>query len=250
MTSPPFVGARAGFRARYGAALEEHAASPGEATLNRAYELGREAVSAELAIVDVADVHNDVLREAVTSGRFVSAEQLLAAGDFLIESLSAFEMVHRGYRDVREQAERERRRAHMLERLSSLLSDESLMTSDSFTEALQLVAEQARELTGAARCVLTTEAGGRAVAVAASADDVGERPFDGNDAPPVHEPRDGSDRLLVPLRSLGGAELGALEATASAGAALTARDEHVLVQIAEMASAAIERAQLYRPLHP
>ena len=63
-------------------------------------------------------------------------------------------MVQRGIREVHEAAALERRQADLLRQLSNFLADASLAlgASDSLEEMLQLVAEQARELTRAETC--------------------------------------------------------------------------------------------------
>src|SRR5436190_21346442 len=79
-----------------------------------------------------------------------------AAGDFLVESLAAFEMVQRGSSDARRAAFNERRNARMLRQLSTLLADESLASGDrdALQEILQLVAEHVCEMTDARSSVV------------------------------------------------------------------------------------------------
>lgn len=229
-------------RQRWGAAYKAHALEPSEATLHEAYELGREAVSRGMSIVEIAALHRDFLVEAAARGR--ASADALAAGDFLLEALSAYEMMQRAARAVRDEALAERQRATMIRRLSSLLAHESLTTRDraSLREALQLVAEQARELTGAARCVVHSDGDAIAIAVAvdAPADDGTTDLFSDRDPTP------GPRQLSIPLRTLAGQEIGELEVTAKDGYALTSLQEELLVQLAEMASAAVERTRLYR----
>lgn len=233
--SAPYLGATADFRARYGTALRAHLLQPGEATLREAYELGRTAVRHELSVIDLADVHHDGLA-AVLGELELDADAIVVAGGFLVESLSAFEMIRRGYLEVREEATLERQRATMVRRLSNLLSDHSLTGSrpESLREALQLVAEQARELVGAARCTVSTDLN-RAAEKRYSA--VSEE-FEGEPAEEVEE-------FVVALRSLAGHELGSLAMTPPQGRDLTPRDKEIIAHVAEMTSAAIERACAY-----
>ena len=90
------------------------------------------------------------------------------AGDFFLESLSAYEMVQRGFSEARESASLERRHIEMSRRLSTFLADASLAldASNSLEEMLQLVAEQARELVGADCCVATVALHGQPRAAA------------------------------------------------------------------------------------
>ncbi len=240
MTAVRSPGATAGFRHKYSAALAAHLAEPSEVTLHEAYELGRAAVSFELAILDVAGIHHEALAECARDGGLERAEQAAIAGEFLVESLSAFEMVHRGYREAREQTALEQWSGTLLRRLSSLLSDESLAGSsrESLGEALQLVAEQARELVGAARCTVRTNADACDLALEVTSSD------------DVDHGSDDRDCAVVPLRALRGGSLGSLEVVAAEGVLLTDRDKQVLGHVAEMASAAIERLQLYRVSRP
>ena len=144
-----------------------------------------------MSIVEVAALHRNFLAEAAARGQATLADAI-AATDFLLEALSAYEMVQRVARAARDEALAERQRSTMIRRLSSLLSHESLTTRDraSLREALQLVAEQARELTSAARCVIHAEGEAVAVAIAvgaapddASADSRGDRGPAGHPSP-------------------------------------------------------------------
>lgn len=104
------------FRTSYVAALRSHLDDPSEATLRSAYELGRDAVASELSVLDLAALHHDALRAALSSDRNAGRiEQIIrAAADFYLESLAASEMVQRGFREAREAAQLERRHAALL----------------------------------------------------------------------------------------------------------------------------------------
>ena len=84
------------FAARYSAAFAAYLTDRSEQALGAAYDLGREAVGAQLSVLDLADAHHDALRGRVDEGT------LVAAANFLRESLSTFESVHRGYLEVSE----------------------------------------------------------------------------------------------------------------------------------------------------
>ena len=47
------------FRQSYAHAFEAYLRNPGENTLHRGYELGREAVTQHLSVMDLATVHHD-----------------------------------------------------------------------------------------------------------------------------------------------------------------------------------------------
>ena len=86
--------------ARYSEAFAAYLADRGEQALGAAYDLGREAVAARLSVLDLAEVHHGAVRAAL-AGTQLTEETLQASADFLRESLSTFESVHRGYLEVR-----------------------------------------------------------------------------------------------------------------------------------------------------
>jgi Phosphoserine phosphatase RsbU, N-terminal domain len=222
------------FRARYAAALDAYLRSPGEEALSAGYELGRAAVAAEVGLLDLTAVHNEALAEALDTRD--PAPTVAAAGDFFLESLSALEMVQRVMRDTRQAALLERQHAEMLRRLSSFLADASLAldATGSLEEILQLAAEHARELVGAERCRARIGlADGTAMEVHAAAEP-------GADSPPA-----GPADLAASLCALDGRELGLIQAFDKQEGDFSELDEAILVQLAQMAAAAVERAQLY-----
>jgi serine phosphatase RsbU (regulator of sigma subunit) len=273
------------FRRDYTAAFATYLVDPSEPALRAAYELGRAAVANELSVLELAAIHHDVLLAAL--GQCVDVRELprisAAAGDFFLESLAAFEMVQRGYREARETAAVETRHAAALRQLSRFLADASLAlhAGESLDEMLQLVAEQARELIGAECCVasVTTEGEAQGAIEAVSLSDARAKSADGDARvslfkvsslidPPggparLAEPEladrpaarivarlTGSDRplrgrLVASLRGLDGRELGAIHLFDKLDGNFTDVDEAVLLHLADMASAAVERAQLY-----
>lgn len=94
--------ASAALRQRYSAAIEAYLDGGGEAALERAYQLGRKALDQGLGILDLAAMYHQALAGLVRSKR--SAEAKAAAveksADFFVESLSPFEMTHRGYQEA------------------------------------------------------------------------------------------------------------------------------------------------------
>src|ERR671933_1278933 len=111
-------------RGSYAAGLQAYLRDPSERTLHAAYELGREAVTRELDVLDLALAHHEALAAALRAADPDDVERLIrSAADFLLDSLSAFEMIRRAYAEARDAAALERRQATMLRQLSSLLAD-------------------------------------------------------------------------------------------------------------------------------
>lgn len=270
------------FRAAYRSAFFEYLLDPGETTLRVAYELGREAVTRELSVLDLAVAHQEATMSAFAKGS-LSAEDANhvagAAGDFFLESLATFDMVQRGLGEARETALVERRQTEMSRQLSSFLADASLAlnSSDSLEEMLRLVAEQARELVGADCCVATLTLDGLPRAVeAASYPEIDRRwtalirwldlsavlrlvrlsggslRMDGDglaQLPPFRSAageRPLSGWLAASLTTLSGGELGAIQLFNKHDGAFTEDDEAAAVHLAQMASAAVERTRLYQ----
>ena len=280
MTAPADSGA-APFRAQYASALERYVVDRSEHSLRVAYELGREAVSRQLSVLDLAVAHQEALLAALARASCSAQTQDVtgAAGDFFLESLSSFEMVQRGFGEAREAARLERRQTEMSRQLSSFLADASLAldASDSLEEMLRLVAEQARELVGADCCVATVAADGQPRTAEAASYSQADRGWTGfvqwldlfaiyrvirdsggsvriaGEELALQTPFSSacSDRplrgwLAASLTALDGSELGAIQLFDKQGGGFTADDEAALVHLAQMASAAVERARLYQ----
>jgi hypothetical protein len=226
------------FRERYSAALADYVGRPDEGALRTAYELGREAVSRELSVLELAVVHHDALSAALGASPPVEPPAVTeAARDFLVESLSAFEMVSRGFREARAAALLEQRHAAILRQLSNFLADATLAldAAESLEEMLQLVVEQARELLSARRC------SARLVI------DHGAGPIEASSGAENGEPDTGGDRISAAFAGWDGRELGTIEVSDKTTGRFSDVDAAVLVHLAQMASAAVERARHYAP---
>jgi hypothetical protein len=244
-------------RTSYRSAFERYLSSPSEDTLRGGYELGREAVTREVGVVDIAAVHHEVLLIALRdcSGSAQVERVMHAAGDFFLEAISAFEMVQRGYREAREATLLQRRHAEMLRQLSTFLADASLAltASDSLEEVLQLVAEQARELIGADGCLATAADAESPVIAAASFRELNADPRILLRSSRFQDPaigESGTDEpspkvLTAPFRTLSGRDFGSIQVVDKTDGEFTEVDQAVLVHLAQMASAAVERARLY-----
>lgn len=87
------------FARRYRAALLDYLLGSDEAGLVRAYDLGRVAMGEGLGLLEIVRTHHAMTRTIVGSARDVEGmlKTLDAAGEFLLEALSPFEMAYRGY---------------------------------------------------------------------------------------------------------------------------------------------------------
>jgi hypothetical protein len=269
------------FATSYATALAEYLREPSEAALRTAYELGREAVGRRLSVLDLAVAHQEALVAALAeTPEGAPARQVVdAAGDFFLEGLGAFEMVQRGFEEARRTVIAERRQLELSRQLSTFLADASLAldASDSLEEVVRLVAEQARELVGAACCVATVGTEDRPRIAEASSHPEADTSWAAFarwlDRPAIfHHLRlsGGSVRLgaaelehLLPFRdalehrplrgwlavsmkTLDGAQLGAVQLFDKLEGDFGPDDEAALVHLGQMASAAVERARLYQ----
>jgi signal transduction histidine kinase len=90
------------FEDDYRSALSEYAERSGEAGLGRAYELGRKAMTERKSLVEIVAIHHQALQRILREGRKEKRNGglLRASADFLTESLSPYEMAHRGFQDA------------------------------------------------------------------------------------------------------------------------------------------------------
>ena len=88
--------------AQYRSALEEYLASPGEAGLRHAYELGRTALAEGQTLLDLAARHETALARILKSAavRKSGERPVQAAAAFFAEYLSPYEMALRGFREA------------------------------------------------------------------------------------------------------------------------------------------------------
>lgn len=99
---------------QYSDALARYLGDGGEEALSGAYELGRTALGKGRGILDLAVLHQEAVSALLQRGAGEARPELLRrAGDFLIESLSAFEL---RYRSVDEANAALRRLNELLER--------------------------------------------------------------------------------------------------------------------------------------
>jgi hypothetical protein len=87
------------FGGTYQAALLDYLAGSGEAGLARAFELGRERIDEDCSLLQLVRVHQEAVNAilASTPAEDERLRQLKASGEFLMEALSTFEVLCRGY---------------------------------------------------------------------------------------------------------------------------------------------------------
>jgi light-regulated signal transduction histidine kinase (bacteriophytochrome) len=85
---------------QYVAALEDYLRGSGETALSRAYDLGRDGLSAGMGVLDMAMIHRDAVG-AVLRGS-LAPHEFARAAEFFAESLAPFEMSFRGYIEANE----------------------------------------------------------------------------------------------------------------------------------------------------
>jgi serine phosphatase RsbU (regulator of sigma subunit) len=220
---------------RYARAFSAYLADRDERSLGAAYDLGREAVSSQLSVLAVAEAHHAALLAALDDGGD-PGETVQAGAEFLRESLSLFESVHRGYHEVQELARLEHEHVRQLR----ALADASVAINSQLTveEILQLTADTARQVLAVVRATVTIDE-----------PDPRLRPLTAT-SPPGLAPAPLSDpaMLLAGLSGRGRA-LGTLEAIDHDARDFTPRDEAILTQLAQLASVAIANAQLFEREH-
>ncbi|HEX6810690.1 MAG TPA: ATP-binding protein [Planctomycetota bacterium] len=90
-------------KANYKSALLEFMTASSERTLDRAYEMGRQALGDGMGILDIVEVHHGALAEHLLDHQqdaLRTAMTVESARRFLLEVFAAFEMANRGYRDA------------------------------------------------------------------------------------------------------------------------------------------------------
>ncbi len=126
------AGLEAALIAEYGAALKDYLEGCGEASLERAYDLGRKAIG-RYAIVDIASIHREVmigtLIENLNSKERVEVSK--KAFEFLIECLSPFEMTLRGYVDANKALHAEITERELIEaKLAASLAEKEVLLKE------------------------------------------------------------------------------------------------------------------------
>lgn len=90
------------FEHQYRSSFREFALRGGEAALGRAYELGRRAIDEGKSLIEIVSLHAEDLSELYAGAKNEEqrAKLVKAGTQFLIETLSPYEMAHRGFQDA------------------------------------------------------------------------------------------------------------------------------------------------------
>ena len=93
---------RVRFARQYRAALLDYLLGSGESGLERACRLGRRAIELDVGLLELLRVHQNSVNAVLESTTPVaeSLQKLEAADEFLMETVSLFEMAYRGYLDL------------------------------------------------------------------------------------------------------------------------------------------------------
>jgi serine phosphatase RsbU (regulator of sigma subunit) len=263
------------FKHDYSRALAEYLEDPGEPRLEQAYELGRAGIAHGLSILDIAASHHAALAAVPMHDQPEQEVKMRvdAAGGFLLECLSTFEMTQRGFQEAQETARLEREHSRALRGLSDAAL--AITTARDTTELVELVTEHARTLVGAGRAhllltppqdvdsripgeelptspeadsllsdpELLSQALASQGATRLSKSDLERGRYVPND---VHIPE---GWLVAPLASRDGRRLGVIELVDKRGGPFDEDDEAVVIQLAQMVSVALENAFLYQREH-
>jgi two-component system, NarL family, sensor histidine kinase UhpB len=85
---------------QYASALQDYLAGGGEGVLQRAYQLGRQALAEGLGVLEMTALHDQAVGAVLQATPREAARTVMAAAKFFLESLSPFEMTHRGFREA------------------------------------------------------------------------------------------------------------------------------------------------------
>ncbi len=81
----------------YSAALREFVAGGSQHALTRAFLLGRRGIAEGMGVLDLAAVHNQALSDMLSGDTALGVDHIVRAGQFLIESLSPYELTLRAF---------------------------------------------------------------------------------------------------------------------------------------------------------
>jgi signal transduction histidine kinase len=90
------------FSADYRSALAQYISHGDEGALGRGYEIGRKAMAEGKSLMEFSSVHHQAMQQILADSRSAEGTKhaLEAGAHFLAETLSPYEMAHRGFQDA------------------------------------------------------------------------------------------------------------------------------------------------------
>jgi signal transduction histidine kinase len=136
---------------QYAAGLQAYFETEGETALERAYEVGRQAVARGLGVLDMTALHAEALMAALAGARTAEESRRMVerSAHFLSESLAPFEMIHRGFRDANAELR------HLAETLEQRV-EERTAEAEQAREAAEALAQRMAFLAGASRILASS----------------------------------------------------------------------------------------------
>jgi serine phosphatase RsbU (regulator of sigma subunit)/anti-sigma regulatory factor (Ser/Thr protein kinase) len=267
------------FRSAYAAAFHDYVTgTSGERGLERAYELGRAAISDDMSMLDIAAIHLESLAEALALATSPEEHQRIAraATEFAMESLSTFEMAQRGFREAQEAARLEQRHTEQLRGLADAAV--AIAEARTLDELAELVTTNALQIVGVGRAAASLRSAAEptlvqhTIAWAHGTIEHSERrgmlplhewvcsrgelvrlngnELDGHSFWSRVDPPDGTASwLAMPLVDRAGRNIGLFHLADKRDGAFSRNDEAILVQLAQIFSVAIEKLRLYEHEH-
>jgi hypothetical protein len=260
------------FQDLYNSSFLTDVAGPSERALHVAYELGRAAVASQLSLLDLTHIHHAVLASRLESCAQRDVRTVVETADeFFLQTLSAYEMIQRGFSEAQRELQSEREHADQLRQLaeSSLAVNSSLSIKD----MLNAVTDHSKVIIGADCCIAGVTGAGAGVSPMDSQssgsihwdylkkDEIVSKilsvamlldapaKFTGEDPPPGladigTTDFSASEFLLAPLGP-GRHCVGFIMLANRVVGGFTDKDESILIQLAQTVSAAVDNAVLY-----
>lgn len=214
---------RAVLRHEYAKAFTAWAVDGRGDALEMAHEVGRDAMRRGSTLLDVVEMHGEVVAAV---GGDVRAD---VAARFLLEAVSVFELARQSFADAHRIARVERAHADRLQRLA----DASVAMSAATTVDARLSVA-----VGAARELLAADAA--RAAITADGDEPGAAVGDADRRAPA---------LRAPLTSSDGSPIGELVVWPGVARPFGTEDEAILTQLAQITAVAVEKARLFQREH-
>jgi serine phosphatase RsbU (regulator of sigma subunit) len=191
--------------------------------LELAHDVGRDAMRRGSTLLDVVEVHGEVVASV---GREVAAD---AAVRFLLEAVSVFELARQSFADAHRVARAERANADRLQRLAD--ASVAMAAAPTVDARLTVAVDAAREL-------LAVDAA--RASIASDGDEPGVVVGDADRRAPA---------VRTVLTTSDGSPIGELVVWPVRGEQLAADDEAVLTQLANITAIAVEKGRLFQREH-